>query len=64
MAANDYRLCGHPSCRCTVPAGTDYCSKYCEQRSHEKEQGKPKEQGPTRQSRPGCGCGHAACLSA
>jgi len=64
MASNDYHLCGHSSCRCTVPVGADYCSKYCEQQAQNKEQLRSVEQAPARQSRPGCGCGHAACMQA
>jgi hypothetical protein len=41
--------CAHPSCVCSVSAGEEYCSPYCE---------------AAPETEILCGCGHNACLTA
>ncbi|WP_049623294.1 hypothetical protein [Frateuria defendens] len=53
MSDNDAR-CGHASCRCTVPSGSEYCSDYCREAAATT----PEEQTAY------CDCGHEPCVQA
>jgi hypothetical protein len=46
-------MCAHAGCKCTVPAGTQYCSDHCAQAAR----GTPGGAAHGGQ----CGCGHPAC---
>jgi hypothetical protein len=43
--------CGHPLCKCTVPAAERFCSEHCAREAAH----------PSHAEGSKCGCGHAAC---